>query len=107
VGLLAGLVLIVCWLDQLPLVGVLIALALSALAVWAWQRQARAIVFHADTLVVRWLGRSLVCRGSYGLAERSRTPEQRRWGEPSLLERIERVCGTSIEARDDQVTLVG
>lgn len=107
IGLLAGLTLIVCWLDQLPLVGVLSALALGTLAVWAWQRQARAIAFHADTQVVCWLGRSLVCRGLHALAERSRRPQQRRWGEPSLSERIERVCGTPVEARDDQVTLVG
>lgn len=77
-GLLAGLTLIVCWLYQLPLVGVLIALALIALTVWAWHRQARAIAFHADTLVVRWLGRGQVCRGLHTLAERSRRPELRR-----------------------------
>ncbi len=89
IGLLAGLALILCWLDQLPLVGVLFALALGTLAEWAWQRQARAIAFHADTLVVRWLGRSQVCQGLHALAERSRAPQQRRWGEPSLLERID------------------
>lgn len=105
--LLAGFTLIVCWLYQLPLLGVLIALALGALAGWGWQGQARAIAFHADALMVRWLGRSQVCRGLHGLAERSRTPEQRRWGEPSLSERIERVCGTPVEARDDRLTLVG
>ncbi len=105
--LLAGLTLIVCWLYQLPLVGVLIALALVVLSIWAWQRQARAIVFQADTLVVRWLGRSQVCRGLHSLAVRSRRTKQRRWGEPSLSERIERVCGTAVEARDDQLTLVG
>jgi hypothetical protein len=106
-GLLAGLILIVCWLSQLPLMGVLIALALGVLTVWGWQRQTRAVVFHADTLVVRWLGRGQVCRGLHALAERSRRPQKRRWGEPSLSERIERVCGTSVEARDDQLTLVG
>ena len=106
-GLLAGLILIVCWLSQLPLVGVLIALVLGVLTVWGWQRQTRAIVFHADTLVVRWLGRGQVCCGLHALAERSRRPQKRRWGEPSLSERIERVCGTSVEARDDQLTLVG
>jgi hypothetical protein len=106
-GLLAGLILIVCWLYQFPLVGVLIALGLGVLTVWGWQRQTRAIAFHADTLVVRWLGRGQVCRGLHALAERSRRPRQRRWGEPSLSERIERVCGTPVEARDDQLTLVG
>lgn len=107
VVLLAGFTLIVCWLGQFPLVGVLCALAFIALAGWAWQRQARAIAFQADALVVRWLGRSQVCRGLHGLAERSRTPQQRRWGEPSLSERIERVCGIPVEARDDRLTLVG
>ena len=106
-ALLAGLTLSVGWLSQLPLVGVLIPLALGVLSLWAWQRQARTIAFHADTLMVRWLGRSQVCRGLHGLAERSRRPRQRRWGEPSLSERIERVCGTPVEARDDQLTLVG
>ena len=105
--LLAGLTLIVCWLDHVPLVGVLLALVLGVLALWECQRQARAIAFQADTLVVRWLGRNQVCRGLHALAERSRRPRQRRWGEPSLSERIERVCGTSVEARDDQLTLVG
>jgi hypothetical protein len=105
--LLAGLTLSVCWLYQLPLVGVLIPLALGVLFMWAWHRQARAIAFQADTLVVRWLGRGQVCRGLHSLAERSRRPKQRRWGEPSLSERIERVCGTPVEARDDQLTLVG
>jgi hypothetical protein len=105
--LLAGLALSVCWLSQLPLVGVPIALALGVLSLWAWHRQARAIAFQADTLVVRWLGRSQVCRGLHGLAERSRRPRQRRWGEPSLSERIERVCGAPVGARDDQLTLVG
>lgn len=107
VVLLAGLTLIVCWLDQLPLVGVLSALALGTLAGWGWQRQARAIAFQADTLVVRWLGRSQVCQGLHGLAERSQSPQQRHWGEPSLSERIEWVCGAAVDARDDRLTLVG
>ncbi len=77
---LAGLAFTVCWLDQLPLVGVLSTLALGLLAGWAWQRQARTIAFQADTLVVRWLGRGQVCRGLHGLSERSRRPQQRRWG---------------------------
>jgi hypothetical protein len=105
--LLAGLMLIVCWLDHLPLVGVLVALALGLLAVWGWLRQARTIAFQADTLVVYWLGRNQVCRGLHALAERSRAPQRRRWGEPSLSERIERVCGAPVEATDDQLTLVG
>jgi hypothetical protein len=32
---------------------------------------------------------------------------RRRWGEPSLVERIERVCGTAVEARENRLTLVG
>jgi len=111
--LLAGLVLlacptlIVCWMHHVLLVGIPLALALYAVAVWRWQRQARSLAFHADTLMVRWLGRGTACQGLHKLAGRSRALRRRRWGEPSLVERIERVCGTGVEARENQLTLVG
>ncbi len=46
-------------------------------------------------------------RRPHSLTERSRTPRRRRWGEPSLMERIERVCGTGVETRENRLTLVG
>jgi hypothetical protein len=106
-ALLACLVLILSWMHHVLLVGLPLAMVLCALSVWFWQRQTRSIAFHADTLMVRWLGRSRACSGLHALANRSRAPRRRRWGEPSLLERIERVCGTRVEARDHELTLVG
>jgi hypothetical protein len=105
--LLAGGSLIVFWMHHLPLVGVPVALALWAVVVWRWHAQARSIAFRADTLMVRWLGRGPACSGLHALEERSRAPRRRRWGEPSLAERIERICGTGVEDRDNRLTLVG
>jgi DNA-directed RNA polymerase specialized sigma24 family protein len=42
-------------------------------------------------------------RRPHSLTERSRTPRRRRWGEPSLIERIERVCGTGVEERRESL----
>ena len=105
--LLAGIALIVCWMHHLPLVGAPVALALWAVVAWRWHAQARSIAFRADSLMVRWLGRGPACSGLHALAARSRAPRRRRWGEPSLAERIERVCGTGVEARENRLTLVG
>jgi hypothetical protein len=105
--LLACLTLIVCWMHHVLPVGIPLALALCTLVVWCWQRQARSLAFHADTLMVRWLGRSHACSGLHALAERRPTSQRGRWGEPSLAERIERVCGTPVEARENRLTLVG
>jgi hypothetical protein len=111
--LLAGLVLLACltlivgWMHHVLPVGIPLALAMCAVVGWCWQRQARSLAFHADTLMVRWLGRGPACSGLHALAEHSRAPRRRRWGEPSLVERIERVCGTHVEARENRLTLVG
>jgi hypothetical protein len=111
--LLAGTLLIACvtlilfWLHHMPFVGFPVALLLCAGFLWLSHTQARSLAFHADTLIVLWLGRSRVCSGLHALADRSRTPGRRRWGEPSLAERIERVCGTRVETRSNQLTLVG
>jgi hypothetical protein len=111
--LLTGVVLIACltlilfWMYHLPLVGFPLAIVLCANVVWLLHMQARSIAFHADTLMVLWLGRGHVCSGLHALADHSRTPRRRRWGEPSLVERIERVCGARVEARENQLTLVG
>jgi hypothetical protein len=111
--LLVGLLLIACltlilfWLHHMPLVGFPVALLFCAGVLWLSQTQARSLAFHADTLIVLWLGRGRVCSGLHALADRSRTPGRRRWSEPSLTERIERVCGTRVETRSNQLTLVG
>ena len=67
----------------------------------AWQR-----ILQADMLVVHWLGRSRMCHGLHALANYSSTPYRRQWSEPSLAERIERVCGPRIEANDERLTMV-
>ncbi len=105
--LIAWITLILFWMHHLPLVGFPIAIALCASIVWLLNTQARSLAFHADTLMVLWLGREYACSGLHALVDRSRKPQRRRWGEPSLAERIERVCGTPVEARDNQLTLVG
>lgn len=106
-ALLAGVAFVVSWMQHLPFVGAPLALALWAVVAWRWQAQGRSIAFRADSLMVGWLGRRPACRGLHSLAERSRTPRRRRWGEPSLVERIERVCGTGMETREERLTLVG
>jgi hypothetical protein len=105
--LLACITLILCWLYHLPLFVLPIAILLCVSAPWLLHLQARSIAFRADVLTALWLGRAHVCSGLHSLADRSRTPRRRRWGEPSLAERIERVCGARAETRDDQLTLVG
>lgn len=111
--LLATLLLLACvafvlfWLQHMPLVGFSVVLLLFACVSWIWHRQARSLAFFADTLMVLWLGRSRVCNGLHALADRSRTPARKRWSEPSLAERIERVCRSGVETRSNQLTLVG
>lgn len=105
--LLACAALVLFWLHHMPLVGFPVALLLCAGAAFLWHFQARSLAFYADRLIIRWLGRSRACSGLHALADRSRTPGRRRWGEPSLEERIERVCGSGVETRSNQLTLVG
>lgn len=106
-AMLACLALTLAWLHHTLLFGVPLAVVLCALTALLWRRQTRAMAFRADLLTVRWLGRNRACRGLHALADRSRSPGRRRWGEPSLLERIQRVCGPRVEARDHELTLVG
>ena len=111
--LLVALLLIACaalslfWLHHMPFVGFPVALLLGAVAAWLWHMQARSLAFHADRLMVWWWGRSRACRGLHALADRSRRPERKRWSEPSLEERIERVCGAGVESKSNELTLVG
>ncbi len=107
VVLIASIALILSWIHHIAFVGFVLAIALAALVVWFIHLQARSIAFDADTLMVLWLGREHACSGLHALSDRSRAPRRRRWGEPSLAERIERVCGTRVETRENQLTLVG
>lgn len=105
--LIACVAFILLWIHHIPLIGFLVALLLFASAIWSWHIQARSLAFYADRLIVFWLGRSRVCSGLHALADRSRSPERGCWSEPSLAERIKRVCGTRVETRSNQLTLVG
>lgn len=105
--MLACAALILFWLHHMPFVGFPVALLLCAGVILLWHIQARSLAFYADTLMVRWLGRSRSCRGLHMLADRSRSPNRKRWSEPSLEERIERVCGSGVESKGNQLTLVG
>jgi len=83
-----------------------IPIAIMLCAFWLLRIQGRRLAFQADILVVQWLGRESVCRGLHALADRSRSPGRGKWSEPSLAERIERVCGTKVTIEDDRLMLV-
>lgn len=105
VALLASIALILSLVYHSPFIMLLITIILYAIVALLLHIQARSIAFRADTLMVRWLGREHVCSGLHALADHSQTPRRRRWGEPSLVERIRRVCGTRAEARENELTL--
>ena len=69
--------------------------------------QQRKQVFNADEILVYWLSRSRVCEGLHLLANRSHRPHRWKVSEPSLEERIQRVCGTRVSSRNRDLTLVG
>jgi len=99
----------------LPFTGVdrrslwIFCLALACCVVGAglisWQE--RALAFQGDRQAVQWLGRERVCQGLHLLAEHGRPQRRPTWGEPSLSERIARVCGSSVKTKDEHLTLVG
>jgi hypothetical protein len=107
---LAGIALALLRLIAIPLLPLLIAIGLfivvSMLAFWLLDRQRRLMAVSADSLMVQWLGRGRACQGLRALADRSRTPHRRRWGELSLTERIARVCGTQVQLEYERLTLV-
>ncbi|HEY0754071.1 MAG TPA: hypothetical protein VGD98_08935 [Ktedonobacteraceae bacterium] len=70
-----------------------------------WQQRVQA--FRGDRLAVQWLGRERVCRGLHQLAGRGQPARRPNWGEPSLNERIARICGTPIAQKNKHLTLVG
>jgi hypothetical protein len=107
VVLIACSALILSWIHHVPLIGLPVAIALYVSVMWLMHMQSRSMAFRADVLMVHWLGRRHVCEGLHALADHSLTPRRRRWGEPSLAERIRRICGTRVEVKDNQLTLVG
>ena len=96
--------------GELSLTEFLIAICLSSVGgltiLLLLRIQGRKLAFRVDRIIVNWLGRNQVCQGLHALADRSRKPNRGKWNEPSLTERIERVCGTHIETRDHNLTLV-
>lgn len=71
----------------------------------SWQE--RSLAFRGDRQAVQWLGRERVCQGLHLLADHGCPQRRLAWGEPSLAERIARVCGTSVKTEDEHLTLVG
>ena len=88
------------------LVALPIAVGLETIMVGMRYRQKRSIAFRADALMVSWLGRSRVCQGLHILAKYKNGAERWRLGEPTLAERIQRVCGAPITVEDERLTLV-
>jgi hypothetical protein len=68
--------------------------------------QGRRLAFRADSLIVLWLGRERTCRGLHALAARTPSSSRRTLGEPSLVERIHRVCGNHVAVEEERLTLV-
>lgn len=81
-------------------------IAILVCAVWLMHIQKRVVAFDADTLMVQWLGRERICEGLHALADRSHSPHSKKWGEPSLVERIDRVCGTQVAIEEERLMLV-
>lgn len=88
-----------------------VLLFLLSWMLWRWLR--RNICLSGDVLAVQWLGRGPICQGLHGLADYQRMlaiplarNRRRKWGVPSLAERIERICGTGIAMENEHLTLV-
>lgn len=104
--LLSCIALILFGTHKSSIAGFLIAATLCGVVAWLLYQWTRRYTFQADALVVQWLGRSRTCQGLHALANRSRSRYRGRWGEPSLAERIKRVCGMQVPIENDRLTLV-
>lgn len=92
--------------DMIILIAIVLG-ALLCLALLGWSNRARRrLAFRADELMVTWLGRGYVCQGLHALANSLHASRHQGWGEPSLDERIERVCGTRVRVEDPRLTMV-
>jgi hypothetical protein len=105
IALLLALVAVIVFSKHNFLI-VILPIAITLCILWLLHTRGRRLAFHADAVVVQWLGRERTCRGLHALANRSRSPRRSRWGEPSLAERIERVCGTQVTIEEDRLMLV-
>jgi len=106
VVLLASLTFILFGMHTFSIFPFLIAVILGVIVLVLKQIQRRRRIFQADVLMVQWLGRSRACQGLHTLANRSRSRSRWTWGEPSLAERINRVCGTQVPIENEPLTLV-
>jgi hypothetical protein len=110
IALLIGVAVVMFSFGLLRNILLLIAMMIGALfclaLLWLLNQQKRRMAFRADKLMVGWLGRSYVCQGLHALANSLHTSRHQRWGEPSLEERIERVCGTQVRVEDPRLTMV-
>jgi len=88
------------------LLSALLLLLPTILTLWLCNLQARAMLRRADASIVTWIGREQVCRGLHALASRTSAPSQRRWGDLSLSERIERICGSQVMEEQEPMSLV-
>jgi hypothetical protein len=105
-ALLAAVACLVLWFQhRIPLPAFLIAVGLWTLMGIVQHVRGRRLALRADELMVRWLGRARACRGLHMLADRSHRARPG-WQEPSLAERIARVCGAGVEAEEEHLTLV-
>jgi hypothetical protein len=88
------------------LIAIGLYIVLSIGVVWVMGRQRRTMAVRADSLMVQWLGRGRACQGLRALADWSRAPSRKKWGELSITERIGRVCGTQVSLEQERLTLV-
>lgn len=102
-------------LTQLPFAGadhhslgiVCLAFACCLLGICLISLQERALAFRGDQQAAQWLGRERLCQGLHLLAEHRCPRCCPSWGEPSLAERIARICGSPVQTKDEHLTLVG
>ena len=103
---LACVALVLFWKSNMPYLTLPLAVSLCVVLLGFSYVKGRKLGFRADDLMVQWLGRSSVCQGLHALADRGHGHYRVRLGEPSLAERISRVCGTRVAIEDERLTLV-
>lgn len=110
IALLISMAVVMFSFGLLQIIMLLLAMMIGALLcltlLWLLNNQRRRLAFRADELMVGWLGRSHVCQGLHAMANSLHTSRHQRWGEPSLEERIERVCNTQVRIEDPRLTMV-
>src|SRR5579863_471556 len=78
------------WRQNLPAIVLLLAIVpgflLCVVSSWLYSLQSRHAALLADSLMVTWIGRDRACQGLHALADLSRAPSRRSWGDLSLNE---------------------